>query len=127
MATETSTKTIDRRKMMIGAGILIAGNVPAAASTTDANRELIEIAARLPALIEAQKEAEAAHAELWQQYEAREPAKPDALRWRLTDPCGHVVEYLDNGKGRVWCLDSDIEKLRTTPRTRLKFIGTDEE
>jgi hypothetical protein len=83
-------------------------------------REALEISGELDAATSTFSQAEEA-------FKSRIPERPQALRWRPTDPIGNEIEYTSPGRGRLWCNSEQIEERRHLPCTREEFIGTDEE
>jgi hypothetical protein len=128
MAEATDTTIPTRRLFVTGASaaaVLVA--VPAAAGGSDA--ALIALVDLYFDVAKTHARVEAYADRLLGLFYAREPAKPQALRYRhISDPAqiGWKMEHLPNTKCRTWCDEGDIEKLRGVPITRRIFNGTGE-
>ncbi|WP_298244834.1 hypothetical protein [uncultured Bradyrhizobium sp.] len=100
------------------------------------DRRLVELAARVESVQPAYQRACEASEAAWEAYYEQMPERPSELAWRPDDPVTYDVEQVDlkvehpyqaQRRGRLWCLDADIEKLRGKPLMRWDFVGTDEE
>ncbi|MBH5372964.1 hypothetical protein [Bradyrhizobium glycinis] len=101
------------------------------------DRRLVDLAARIERVQPAYQKASEASEAAWDAYYAQVPQRPAELAWRPTDPVGYDIEEVDikvehpsetqRRRRRLWCLASDIEKLRGKPLMRWEFVGTDEE
>jgi hypothetical protein len=66
------------------------------------------------------------HTEAWDRFTAIRPAKPNTLRWFMLVPegVGYTQESVGNGKYRLWCDFTDLERLRDHKYMRCEFVGT---
>ncbi|MBR0752924.1 hypothetical protein JQ604_12080 [Bradyrhizobium jicamae] len=97
----------------------------------DADRRLVELAARVAEIYPLYESALEEQRSVWSVYEQREPQRPAELAWRVGDPVGYEIEHTDDDaperRGRVWCSAAAIEALRDNPLMRWEFVGTDDE
>jgi hypothetical protein len=120
-----------RRSFLAGVAVMLpAAAAASAASAAPANPDA-ELIALAEAIVDLEAQCQAANAECERCYEIYlkiKPERPRALAWRLADPVGYRIEPTGEGKGRTWCDESDIEKLRgRTEFHNWIFTGTPEE
>jgi hypothetical protein len=98
--------------MMVSATAIAAAAPAAQALGASPDQELVDLAKQIMDRLPEHRAASKRLAALWEQYNAREPARSDVLMWRLGDDVGYDKERLTNGKCRLWCDPFDIASLR---------------
>jgi len=98
-----------------------------AVSTNHPDAELIAMARQAISIGRQADEIGNRVGDLAQDYHARKPTRPDALRWHPTDPVGYEMEQTAPGRGHCWCNSEQIEERRNTPCTREEFVGIQED
>lgn len=132
--------SVSRRVFMNSVAVLPIVATPSIAHSLDQlppdDRRLVELAARVESLQPAYQRACDACEAAWDAYLEQKPQRPSELAWRPGDPVNYDIDQVDitlehpyqlQRRGRLWCSDADIEKLRGKPLMRWDFVGTDEE
>ena len=133
--TQAGGQGVSRRTLMnmLVSSSLVGSSVVAQVPTLAENstdHRLIELVDLVTAAAEQERSAYERCSAVCTQYESLKPERPNALRWRMTDPVwiSHEAEDLPNGKVRLWCSPLDIirAKRATAPLvSHYEFIGAE--
>ena len=91
------------------------------------DREVVDLAARILALLPAYNAASEATCAADDQYLEQEPEVPDVMLWRATDPVRWNGEVWRDGKRYLTCDLAHIAHRQAFPRLSWTFIGNDDE
>lgn len=113
------------RRVLVAGSLASVAAIPFGAQAAPAaDADLIALGREFLAVGSRINELEPQAAEIWDKFDSLAPSMSDALRVRSTDWLG--VETYQKGKHR-WYGPTAIESLRSTPRTKRKFNGTQED